>query len=74
MTRTAANITRLRLIKSVAQPKWVRASVIADLTGWNGDRLKQARIDGSIESRRDKNGTIWYDMNSLHPYHLKSEA
>jgi hypothetical protein len=71
MPSTAEHITKLKLIKAVAQPKWVRASVICKLTGWNGDDLKQARVDGSITARTER-GIVWYDLNTLHPYHLKT--
>ena len=55
-----------------SKPHMVRASVILEVTGWTSRRLRQARDAGEI-AYREENGTYRYDLNSLHPYMLKSK-
>lgn len=64
----------LRRLDNLARKsaKWVRASVITDLTGWDGQGMRRARENGSIEFEKRADG-YWYDLNSLHPYLIKTK-
>lgn len=65
-----------RLLRDLSKPKarWVRASVIVELTGWNGGKLRSGRESGAVVWKKEKDGTIWYDLNSIHPYLIKQPA
>jgi hypothetical protein len=45
------------------KPCWVRAKIIMQLTGWNGEEMRQARENGYIQYK-EENG-LWYDLESL---------
>lgn len=60
------------IIKS--QKQWVRASVIQELTGWDGSKMKKVRRDGSLEWKKGEDGTIWYNLNSLNPLFIKKQT
>lgn len=52
------------------KPKWVKSTVIIELTGWNKDRMASARNNNELTWKKDSTG-FWYDLNSLHPYLVK---
>jgi len=54
------------------KPRWVRASVITQLTGWNNQKMHQARKNMLIDWK-DENG-LWYDLNSVNPLLIKKTA
>lgn len=54
------------------KPKWVKSSIISNVTGWRQEKLRQAREKGYIkfETRKEVKGdkivnAFWYDLNSL---------
>lgn len=54
------------------KPKWVRASIITELTGWNNQKMRSARINDLIVYKKEEN-SYWYDLNSLHPLLIKKK-
>lgn len=65
------------LIEKAYRPLWVKATVITGLTGWNNEKMRQARENNQIEfEAREKNGvkTIWYNLNSLDSRFIKQKA
>lgn len=58
--------------RNAAKPKWVRVSVITELTGWNKEKMRQARDNNLIEWKTDDG--FWYDLNSLHPLLIKQSS
>lgn len=54
------------------KPKWVKSSIITDLTGWTNSQMRQARDNDLITWKTDSNG-YWYDLNTLHPYLIKKQ-
>lgn len=69
-TRLARLERELKALKG-PQQKWVKSSVIIELTGWNKEKMRSARDNGLITWKTDDKG-YWYDLNSLHPYLIKS--
>ena len=54
------------------RPKWTKVGTIQELTGWNRERLRRARVNGEIIMKK-KNGKIFYDLNSLNPLLVKKQ-
>jgi len=44
---------------------WVGPGWITDLTGWNNEKLRQARDQGIIEYKRSEGGGWLYKLESL---------
>lgn len=63
-----------RMLEELIRPKphWVKARVITKLTGWDNQKMRQARNGGVVKWKKGKDG-IWYDLNSLHPHLIKKE-
>jgi hypothetical protein len=57
----------LRRIESQSRPKttWINAGWVTDLTGWSGEKMRQAREQGIIEYRRKKTGGYEYKLESI---------
>lgn len=64
------------MLRVLVKPKsrWVRASIVVQLTGWNSGKMRSARESGAIDWKKDKDGSLWYDLNSLHPALIKSNT
>lgn len=58
------------LLQKQNKVRWVKASFITDLTGWNKEQFRRAREQGIIERRKDETG-IWYNLNSLPDQFIK---
>lgn len=56
-----------------AKPKWVNAHVITELTGWSSRRLQTARENQEVSCKSEGSGYL-YDLNSLHPYMIKTSS
>lgn len=54
------------------KPKWVKASIITELTGWDNQAMRRARVHDLISYKKDANG-YWYDLNSLHQLLIKKK-
>lgn len=57
--------------------KWVDASVVAGLTGWDKSKLRQARVKGLVKIDvvgEGKKNKYRYDLNSIHERFLKQTA
>lgn len=54
------------LLKQEAESSamWVKARVVTEITGWNNEKMRQARINGYIKYKDVKEGRF-YDLNSL---------
>ena len=59
-----------RLIKDMKRPYWVRVGVITALTGWNKEGMRAARENGYV-NYKEKDGSHWYDLNSIHSKFIK---
>ena len=71
--RTQARIDS-KLTTLLNRPKketWVRVFFIQDLTGWDAQRLRQARESGCIEWRKGENG-FEYLLESLNEKFIKA--
>lgn len=76
----AAIIQRLdrieRLITSQQQAKsagtWVGPSWVTEATGWNKERLRQARQQNIIQFKKSKGGGYLYKIESLPAMFIKS--
>lgn len=68
--RLSAKIDRfLKVTKE--KEVWVSASWITGLTGWNPNRMRQARDQGIIQYRVNDNGGIEYLLGSLPEIFIK---
>lgn len=52
---------------------WVGATWIQELTGWSGERLRQAREQGIIEARKIRTKVYEYRLSSLPEQFIKSK-
>lgn len=43
---------------------WVKVSVITGLTGWDHEKMRQARENGYVKFKTE-NGKFWYALESL---------
>ena len=59
--------------ESVSKTKWVNATVITRLTGWDSEQMRRARRGGTIKWKREIGRIIKYDLNSLHPTMIKTK-
>jgi hypothetical protein len=55
-----------RIIKMVNAPCWVKVGFITEKTGWNYVKLRKAREQGLVEFEKRSDGTMWYNLASLH--------
>jgi hypothetical protein len=64
---------RALLLSLKQDPKaiWVKVAFIQEVTGWNAERLRQARQQGIIKFKKISEG-MFYDVNSLHPFFKKN--
>lgn len=53
-----------------AKPKWVKASDIRELTGWDNNKMRKARIN-EVVIFKIIDGQRVYDLNSLPPHFIK---
>lgn len=64
-----------RMMKEHQRPKWVKASAITSITGWNFKKMQQARENGYIDWEKREKGDgcheYWYDINSLNEKFIK---
>lgn len=62
-----------KLISEISnpKPKWVKSTIIKDLTGWDPNKMAKARKYGYLKWKTDSEG-YWYDLNTLHPLFIKS--
>lgn len=65
----------LKELKKPTEEKttWVKASVITELTGWDKEKFRRMRNNGSIIQKRDEKG-IWYSLESLHTVYYKKHT
>lgn len=50
---------------------WVRVGWITDLTGWNKEKLRQAREQGLVEFK-EEGKSYKYKLESIHPLFIKN--
>lgn len=53
------------LVEKQTTPEWVKVSFITRLTGWDNEKMRQARNIGLIAFEKRADGSWWYDLNSL---------
>lgn len=74
MTETAEILKRLERIERQLNVKprrtWVKVAVIQEVTKWDKEGLRRARINGLVEQRKGTNG-IEYLLESIHPMFVK---
>jgi hypothetical protein len=49
---------------------WVKVSTVTRITGWNKEQLRQARVNGILERKKEKDG-FWYKLESIPEVYLK---
>lgn len=54
------------LIEQQSKPTWVKVSFVRQITGWNKEKMRQARELGLIEWKKDEFG-FFYNVTSLSP-------
>ena len=54
--------------------KWVKASAVVAVTGWDGQRLRWARETGLIDYRKVVGRIKEYDFNSIPSQFIKQTA
>jgi hypothetical protein len=52
---------------------WVRVSVITEVTGWDKAKLRKARLNNLVLTRKTVDNRIEYLLESINPMFLKSE-
>lgn len=52
---------------------WVKAGIIQELTLWDKEGMRRARMNGLVEQRKGSNG-IEYLLESIHPSFLKKQT
>jgi hypothetical protein len=57
------------LLRNSQTANWVKVSVIKQATGWDNERLRRARLNKEVVTKKDNNG-IWYDLSSINPIHF----
>jgi hypothetical protein len=60
-------------LQATSKVRWVKVSVITELTGWDRRRLERARNSGEIIYKKDSTG-IWYDQDSINSIHLSRKT
>lgn len=68
ITRMDAKLTSL--LQKTNKQTWVKVSWITDLTGWDGQKMRQAREDGLIIFRKNDKG-FEYLLESLPEQFIK---
>lgn len=79
--RTAAIDTRLdridkklnTLLGDNRKHQWVKVSFILLATGWDKEKLRQARNQSLVKWEKRKDG-FWYDLSSIPSVYLKHPA
>lgn len=59
------------LMQEKKKGTWVKAGVVTKATGWNGNRMRIARENGYVEYKKGDKGSYFYNIESIHPIHLK---
>lgn len=60
-------LERIERYLVIARPKktWVKVAIIAQRTGWNNEKMRQARDNGLVKYKKE-NGKFFYDLDSIH--------
>jgi hypothetical protein len=57
--------TRMGSITYKVKRKWSKRGFVTDLTGWDHEKLRQAREQNLITWEERGKGIFWYDINSI---------
>lgn len=60
------------LLADSRKQQWVKVSFIQDATGWDREKMRQARNQGIVKWEKRKDG-FFYDLNSIPPAFLKQK-
>lgn len=55
-----------KLVDKQEKPLWVKVSFITARTGWNNEKMRQARENGLIEWKKTEGG-FFYNIKSIDP-------
>lgn len=66
--------TALNKIQNANRPYWVKATWIMEVTGWDKEKMRQAREQKVVITKGDRCSGILYDLNSIHPLLIKKTA
>jgi hypothetical protein len=55
-----------KIARQVQEPCWVKAGFISEKTGWDHEKLRQARKQGIVVFEV-RDGGFWYDIKSINP-------
>jgi hypothetical protein len=53
------------LIESKKKETWINANWLTDLTGWNGEKKRQAREQGLVKFKKTETGSYLYLAESI---------
>jgi hypothetical protein len=53
------------LIESKKKETWINANWLTDLTGWNGEKKRQAREQGLVKFKKTETGSYLYLLESI---------
>ncbi len=71
LERMDRKITMLHKMQKEAKVEtWVKASVITGLTGWNNEKMRQARLNGHVKYK-EQDGKFFYLLESLNHLFIK---
>lgn len=65
----------IKALKAIeTKTTWVGPGWVTDLTGWNNEKLRQARDQKIIEYKRSQGGGYLYKLESIPEIFIKQQA
>jgi hypothetical protein len=55
-----------KIVRQIEEPCWVKAGFVSEKTGWDHEKLRQARNQGIVVFQKRDTG-FWYDIKSINP-------
>lgn len=68
------NALATKILSEEQKETWVGPGWITDLTGWDYEKMRQARDSKIIEFKRSKGGGYLYKLESIPEIFLKKQA
>lgn len=62
---------KLSFIASEKKKTWVKVGFVTDLTGWDHEKMRQAREQGLVEFKDDATKGRLYNLDSINPIFIK---
>jgi hypothetical protein len=71
LKRIDAKLTNL--YRPPNSPTWAKVSWVAELTGWNGEKMRQAREQGLVKWKNDPKKGRLYNLDSISPMFIQKK-